>query len=170
MSKYFCYFVIISPWKRTWPIIWTNLNSLHPRMLCAKLRWNWPCGSGEFFFLNFINIYLLFHNCLPLRKVMNLHSNLNSHYPRLLWAKFGWNWPSGSGIKFFKHFVNDFSLLFPLRKGHGPSFEKIWIPFTLECFVPSLIKLAKWVWRRRFLKISFKYFHYSVIISAWKRM
>ena len=27
----FFYFVIISPWKRVWPIIWTNLNPLQPR-------------------------------------------------------------------------------------------------------------------------------------------
>ena len=26
---------------------WNNLNSIYPRMLCAKLCWNWPCGSGE---------------------------------------------------------------------------------------------------------------------------
>ena len=47
LSMYFCYFVIISPWKRAWPFIWTNLNPLHPRMLCAKFGWNWPSGSGE---------------------------------------------------------------------------------------------------------------------------
>ena len=46
-SMYFHYFVIISPWKRAGPIIWTNLNPLHPRMLCAKFGWNWPSGSGE---------------------------------------------------------------------------------------------------------------------------
>ena len=30
-----------------WFIVWTNLNPLHPRMLCAKFGWNWPRGSGE---------------------------------------------------------------------------------------------------------------------------
>ena len=30
-----------------WTFIWTNLNSLHPRKLCAKFGWNWPSGSGE---------------------------------------------------------------------------------------------------------------------------
>ena len=44
---YFHYFVIISPWIRAVPFIWTNLNLLHPRMLCAKFGWNWPSGSGE---------------------------------------------------------------------------------------------------------------------------
>ena len=46
-SMYFHYFVIISPWKRAGPFIWTNLNHLHPRMLCAKFGWNWPSVSGE---------------------------------------------------------------------------------------------------------------------------
>ena len=40
-------FAIISPWKRLWPFIWTNLNPIHPRMLCAKFGWNWPSGSWE---------------------------------------------------------------------------------------------------------------------------
>ena len=35
-SIYFRYFVIISPWKRAGPFIWINLNSLYPRMHCAK--------------------------------------------------------------------------------------------------------------------------------------
>ena len=46
-SMYFRHFVIISHWKRAGPFIWTNLNPLHPRMLCAKFGWNWPSGSGE---------------------------------------------------------------------------------------------------------------------------
>ena len=41
----FCYFVIITPWKRAGPFIWTNLNPLHQRML-SKLDWIWPSGSG----------------------------------------------------------------------------------------------------------------------------
>ena len=30
-----------------WFFIWTNLNPLHPRILCAKFGWNWLSGSGE---------------------------------------------------------------------------------------------------------------------------
>ena len=37
----------ISPLGRAWPFIWTNLNPLHPRILCAKFGWNWPNGFGE---------------------------------------------------------------------------------------------------------------------------
>ena len=33
--------VIISPCKRAGPFIWTNLNPLQPRMLCAKFGWKW---------------------------------------------------------------------------------------------------------------------------------
>ena len=92
-SMYFCCFIIISPWKRAGPFIWTNLNPIHPRMLCAKFGWNWPSGSrGEDFF-NFINVISLFHNYLPLE----IWTNLNPLHLGILCAKFGWNWSSGSG-------------------------------------------------------------------------
>ena len=50
-SMYFRYFVITSPWKRAGSFIWTNLNSLNPRMHCTKFGWSWPSGSGEEDFL-----------------------------------------------------------------------------------------------------------------------
>ena len=40
-------FIIISLWKRYWPFILTNLNSLYPIMLCAEFGWNWPRISWE---------------------------------------------------------------------------------------------------------------------------
>ena len=84
------------PWTRVRPFIWTKLNRLLPTMHCAKFGWNWPSGSGEDF-LNFINVFLLFCNYLPLEKGRALHLNkLDSLQPRILCAKFGWNWPSGS--------------------------------------------------------------------------
>ena len=43
---YFRYIKIISPLKRAGPFIWTNLNPIYPRMLCAKFDWNWSSGSG----------------------------------------------------------------------------------------------------------------------------
>ena len=45
LSIYFRFFVIIYPWKRATPFIWTNLNPLHPRMFCAKFLWNWSSSS-----------------------------------------------------------------------------------------------------------------------------
>ena len=43
------YFVIISHWKREGTFLWTNLNPLHLRMLCAKSGWNLLYGSIEYF-------------------------------------------------------------------------------------------------------------------------
>ena len=83
LSMYFHYFLIISPWKKAGPFIWTNLNPLHPRMLCAKFGWNWPSGSGEEDFLNFVNVFSLFRNYLPLEIGGTLHLNkLESSSPK----------------------------------------------------------------------------------------
>ena len=46
-SIYFHYFEIISPWKRAEPFIWTDLNSLYPKMIYAKFGWYWPNCSVE---------------------------------------------------------------------------------------------------------------------------
>ena len=62
-------------------------------------------------------------------------TNLKKLYPKMLYAKFGWNWPSGSGEKDF-WILSIFFLLSPLVKGCGPSFEQTWIPFTHCWFVP----------------------------------
>ena len=72
---YFCYFIIISPWKRVQPFIWTNLNPLYPIMLCAKFGWKKLRGSGEKDFLNFVNVFSLFRNYLPFEKGLALHLN-----------------------------------------------------------------------------------------------
>ena len=97
---YFQYFVIISPWKRAGPFIWTNLNPLHPRMLCAKFGWNWPSGSGEEDFL-ISSMYFCYFVIIPPWKRAGpfIWTNLNPLHPRMLCAKFGWNWPSSSGVK-----------------------------------------------------------------------
>ena len=79
-SMYFHYFVIISPWKRAGPFIWTNLNPLHPRMLCAKFGWNWPSGSWEEDFLISSMFFRYFCNYLPLEKGWALH--LRTFYTR----------------------------------------------------------------------------------------
>ena len=44
---FFEYFLIISPLDRVWPFVWTNLNLLHPVMLCAKFGWNRSSGSWQ---------------------------------------------------------------------------------------------------------------------------
>ena len=71
---YFRNFVTVSPWKKTGPLIWTNLNPLHQRMLCGKFGWNWPSGSGEEDFL-FFNVFSLFRYYLPVEKGWGPHLN-----------------------------------------------------------------------------------------------
>ena len=46
-TMYFCYFVIISPWKRVWPFILTNFNSLYRGIFSAKFIWNWASGFAS---------------------------------------------------------------------------------------------------------------------------
>ena len=104
MYMYFPYFVIISPWKKVVPFIWMNLNSHHPRMNCATFSWNWPSGSEDF--LNFVNVFSLYPNNLPLEEVRALHLNkLESPSPKdslcqvclkLAWW-YGTTWAFGSG-------------------------------------------------------------------------
>ena len=78
------------------PFIWTNLNPLHPRMLCAKFGWNWPSGSEKkiFKFRQCIFAIVIISHWKSLWSF--IWWNLNPLHPRMLCAKFGWNWPSGS--------------------------------------------------------------------------
>ena len=109
----------ILPWKRAGPFIWTNLNPLHQRMLCAKFSWNWPSGSGEDFWI--FSMY-------------------------------------------FRYFV----IISPWKRA-GPINWSTWIPFTQGCFVPSLVEIGSVVLEKKIFNISSMYFHYFVIISSWKR-
>ena len=43
----FSQFLNYLPLGRVGSFFWTNLNPLHPRMLCVKFGWNWPSGSEE---------------------------------------------------------------------------------------------------------------------------
>ena len=76
-------------------------SSLPKNALCQvwlKLaKWFWRI------FLNFVNVFSLFRNYLPLEKVGPfIWTDLNSLHPRMISAKFTWNWLSGSGKEDFK--------------------------------------------------------------------
>ena len=127
LSTYFCYFVIIFPWKRTGPFIWTNLKPLHPSVHCVMLSRNWLSGSGEEdLIISWFHAFLLFRNYLPLEKGRTLH--LHKLESRMLCAKFGWNWPSG----FWQEVENRKSLQSDrqaIRKAHL-SFQLRWAKKT----------------------------------------
>ena len=87
---HFCYFVIISSWKKAWPLIWWKLNPLYPKLLLVEI--------GPVFLEEFVIIFSLFCDYFTLGKGVALHLNkLKSLHPRMLCAKFGWNRRSGSG-------------------------------------------------------------------------
>ena len=151
---FFCKFVIISHWKRAEPFIWTNLNSLQPKMICAKLSWYWPTGSGE----DFLNLSMYFRNFViisPWKRARTfILSNLNPLHPRIIHAKFGWNWTSGSGEEDFKNlfmYLSNFEIISPWKIA-GPF---LWT--NLNPLHPRIIS-AKFgrnsqsgsIWRRRF--------------------
>ena len=117
---YFCYFVIISPWKMVGPFIWTNLNPLHLKMLCAKFDWNWPSGSGEDFFLISSMYFRYFVIISPRKRPSPSLTNLNLLHPRMLCARFGWNCPSSSGERGFlisTIYCRYFVIISPWQKG-----------------------------------------------------
>ena len=82
-------FAIIPICKRVWPI-----NPLHPSV-GWKFGWYWP----EIFFINFqlLDIFYIIIFCFRKTVLLPYWRNINSLYPRMLCAKFSWNWPSGSG-------------------------------------------------------------------------
>ena len=96
---YFHYFVIISPWKVAWHLIWTKLNPFYPRLLCVTFGWNRPSNSGEQIFFLISSMYL---RCIVIispweRTWLFIWRNLNPLYQRMLCAKFGlklgqWFW------------------------------------------------------------------------------
>ena len=47
VTTYFCYKIIVFTWRTIRPFIWTNINPLHQRMICAMSSWNWPSESCE---------------------------------------------------------------------------------------------------------------------------
>ena len=124
--------LLISPWKRAKPFIWTNLNPYHPKMIFAKFGWYWPSSSGLELFFRFVNVFSQLRNYLPLEKGGALHSNNpESPLPKnalcQVWLKLA-KWFLRT--RFLK-FVNVFSLFryyLPLGKGGTLHLNKLEFP------------------------------------------
>ena len=85
-----------------------------------------------------------------------LWTKFNPIHPRMLCAKFGWNWSSDSGEEDFFYFVNVCSLFrnyLPLEKGGALNLNKIESPSHKNALCQVWMKLAQWFWRRRFLNV-----------------
>ena len=77
-------------------------------------------------------------------------TNLNSFHQKMLCAKFGWNWPSGSGEDFF-NVVNAFLLLgyhLPLGMGVALHLNKVGLLVSKNALCRVWLKLSKWFQRR----------------------
>ena len=104
-------------------------------------------------FLNFVNVFSLFRNYLPLEKGGVFHLNkLESPSPkdalcqvRLKLARWFWR-------RRFLNFVNVFSLFrnyLPLEKGGALQLNKLESPLPRDALCQVWLKLAQWFWRRR---------------------
>ena len=135
-------------------------------MFCAKFGWNWHSGSGkEDLKKKIVNVFLLFHNYLPLEKGRALHLNkIESPSPMdalcQVWMKLVLN------IFKFHQWIFAISKSSPLGKGQGPSFQQTWIPLPMDALCQVWLKLPRGFLRRFFL-ISSMYFCFLVIISTW---
>ena len=133
--------------------IWTNFNPLNIKNLFCQFGWNWPSGSGEEDFLNFVNVFSLFHTSLTLKNGGPfIWTNVSPYYPRIHCAKFGWNDPMILEKKIFlisSTYFRYFLIISP-RKRAGPWFEQTWIPFTQGCIVSILVEFFFFNLKRRF--------------------
>ena len=80
-------------WRvKTHHLLFNNWKVLHPRMFGAKFGWNWPSGSWEKDFFNFVKKY--FCNFV-IEKALALHLN-KLEFPLLkndlcqVWLKLAW--------------------------------------------------------------------------------
>ena len=114
-----------------------------------------------------VNTFLLFHYYLPWKRVGPfIWRHLNPLYPRMLCAKFGWNWSGGSWEEDFKFQILkrifSYYAIIPLVLVHSEPF----ICFTtLVCFVWSFIEIDR---VKKKIKADFWksiHFYYFSIIS-----
>ena len=95
LSMYFRYFVIISPWERVGPFIWTNLIPFNQWCIVPSLVEIDPVD------LLISSMYFRYFVMISPWKMVGpfIWTNLNPLHPRMLCAKFGWNW-SGQRTNF----------------------------------------------------------------------
>ena len=100
--------------------------------------------SGEDFFKRIIwKVFLLFCYYFHLKiRILILLKNIRSRLVKELHLK--------SPLWFFKvsHSFLLFCYLSPLEEVHDASFERTWIPFTKEFFVPSLVEIGSVVLKK----------------------
>jgi hypothetical protein len=152
--------MIISPLKRTWPIVWSNSNFLHPRIICTKFDWIWPAGSGEDDFKNFSVYFHSFAIISPWRAgaIPFVSITLNPLPPRSL-VEIGYMTPSHFYIfAIISPFEEDLALY--LNKLDYLHPRIIWTKFDWICFAGS---------EENFKKFSVYFYSFFAIISPCRK-
>ena len=99
----------------------------------------------------------MFRYYLPLERVRSfIWTNLDPPHPRMVFAKFGWNWLS-------LPIEGDFKMLLYFRN-YLPCRKIIWFSLLEDALCQVWLKLARWFWRR--CKKNFNVF--SLLCPLWK--
>jgi hypothetical protein len=151
-QPHFYIFVIVSPLKRTWPFIWTNLNSLHrKRISCASLIKFGLLALEKKIFHFFQSIFFLFCYYLPLERGNPLCLNKRGIIPpkddlcqvSLKLAKWFW-----------RRFLNDpipflyFCDYLPFEEDLSLYVNNVEFPSSKDNLYHVWLNWACWFWRR----------------------
>ena len=164
---YFRYFVIISPWEKVWPFIWTNMGPFHPCFELSLVEIGPVVLQKKI--LIFLNVFFYFVIISPWKSAGPINLiHLNPLYPKMLCAKFGWNWPNGSAedflilLMYFCYLVN----IFPWKMAWH-------LTWTNLNSLHSRVLFFKFGWNwpsgsgEELFLISSVYLRFFVIISLW---
>ena len=94
--------------------------------------------------------------------------------PMMLYAKFGWNWPSDSGEEDFSNSVNVFPLFLyylSLEKGMALQLNKLENPTPKDALRQVWLKMARWFCGRKIFKFRQCIFAVSLLspLEGWIR-
>ena len=105
-------------------------------------------------FLKILLMYFRYFNIFsPWKSARSfLWTNFNLLHPRMLFAKFGWNWPVvlKKNFKFCQYFFTLSLFISPKKKCEVLSFEQFWIPLTQ---VPKLVEIGPVVLKKKMWKV-----------------
>ena len=148
------------------------MNPLHPRMHCAKFDEISLAVLENKILINFVNVFLLFHYYLPLKKggalLLNKLESSSAKYPlHQVWLKLA----QGFWRRRFFNIINVFSLFrnyFPLEKGKALHLNKLEFPLPKDALCQVWLKLAQWSGEEDSnFKKRFRVFYMSYIIAIF---
>ena len=157
--------------RMKWFLIWTNLNQLHSRVLCAKFGWNWPsCLRGGHFQI----LSTCFSQCRNyLTLVKGLAFSFEQTWFPFTQRCFVLSWVEIGPVvlekrRTFLNFVNVFSQCrnyLTLVKSLAFSFKQTWFPFTQRCFVSSWVEIGPVVLEKKTFRFRHGNFAISYLLS-----